>query len=216
MFTDNVSINENNLSTVTTSHFSYFVRPSVPCVLGREHYDDEINDDEFFLTAGGIVHSCPNIYELSTDNQRQRQSCDHLLFIDRQGTLINSIDHRTSLNAYETTLDRYSILPRFPTSLTSNRLDSSLSSSSSTYSTDSIALPLKSYKQRHAIGLSRRHYADRCTSLSNVSTNCKSDNHLVFMRVIQRQTSMFNTMENSQRSRSHDIIIEPIYSSGTN
>ena len=74
----------------TSSRFSYLIRPSTPCILGREDYDDEeqMNDDEFFVTAGGIVHSCPNIYELSIDNTRKLQSCDHLMFIDQQTTFI--------------------------------------------------------------------------------------------------------------------------------
>ena len=69
-----------------------------------------MNDDEFFLTAGGIVHSCPNIYELSIDNHRKLQSCDHLMFIDQETTLLNNDNN---LNCYDTEFDRYSILPRF-------------------------------------------------------------------------------------------------------
>jgi hypothetical protein len=62
--TTNTPMFNNNKSP---SRFSYLIQPITPCIFGTENYDDKSeNEDEFFITAGGIIHSCPNIYELST------------------------------------------------------------------------------------------------------------------------------------------------------
>jgi hypothetical protein len=177
----------------TSSHFSYVIRPSTPCIFGRENYDDEqMNDDEFFLTAGGIVHSCPNIYELSNDNNRKLQSCNHLIFIDQQTTLVNN----SHLNCYDTEFDRYSILPRF------QPISSSISS-------DSLNSELDLYKERHAIGLCRQSYDTTSTYSSFLPTTWKSDNYLLFVPFIQHHPSSFlNSINHAKRSRSHDIPIE--------
>ncbi|CAF0758947.1 unnamed protein product [Adineta steineri] len=191
--------------TTTTSHFSYLIRPTTPCIFGRETYnneDEQMNDDEFFLTAGGIVHSCPNIYELSNDNNRKLQSCDHLIYIDQQTALVNS----NHLNCYDTEFDRYSILPRFQP----------LSSSSTSISTDSLNSELELYKERHAIGLCRQYHDDTSTCSSFLPTTWKSDNYLLFMPFIQHHhhhSSFLNSIDHGKRSRSHDISIEQTYAS---
>jgi hypothetical protein len=94
-----------NIREKSPPRFSYLIRPITPCIFGTEDYNDEqANDDEFFLTAGGIVHSCPNIYELSIEveyHHRKLQSCDHLMVIQK------------NLNTYDTKFDRYSIFNVF-------------------------------------------------------------------------------------------------------
>jgi hypothetical protein len=187
----------------TSSRFSYIIRPSTPCIFGREYYDDndeQMNDDEFFITAGGIVHSCPNIYELSIDNHRKLQSCDHLMFIDQQTRLIN--DDNKNLNSYDTEFDRYSIFPRFQPI-------------SSSISTDSMNSELELYKERHAIGLSRQYHDNISTYSSFLPTTWKSDNYLLFWPFINHHdhSSLLNSIDHGKRSRSYDIPIGQIYSS---
>ena len=193
----------------TSSCFSYIIRPSTPCIFGREYYDDDdeqMNDDEFFVTAGGIVHSCPNIYELSVDNHRKLQSCDHLLFLDEQTTLLDDDDnnHNHNLNSYDTEFDRYSILPRFQPI-------------SSSMSTDSFNSELELYKERHATGLSRQYHDNGSPYLSSfLPTTWKSDNYLFFMPFIDHHhhhTSLLNSIDHGKRSRSYDIPIGQIDSS---
>jgi hypothetical protein len=176
----------------SSSRFSYLIRPSTPCIFGREDYDDEqMNDDdgdEFFITAGGIVHSCPNIYELSIDNTRKLQSCDHLMFIDQETTLMNNNDN---LNCYDTEFDRYSILPRF------QHISSSIS-------TESINSELELYRERHAIGLSRQCHDNISTYSSFLPTTWKSDNFLFIMPYInQHHSSLLNLIDHGKRSRSY-------------
>ncbi|CAF0761133.1 unnamed protein product [Rotaria sp. Silwood1] len=196
--TNNIIEKSSLPRTQTSSRFSYLIRPSTPCIFGREHYDDEqMNDDEFFLTAGGIVHSCPNIYELSIDNNRKLQSCNHLMFIDQQ-TKFNNNDN---LNCYDTELDRYSILPRFHPNLSS-------------ISTDSIDSELKLYKERHAIGFSRQCHDDSSIYSSFLPTTWRSDNYLLLMPFINHQhSSLFNLIDHGKRSRSYDLPVEQTYSS---
>jgi hypothetical protein len=163
--TTNTSMINNNITEKSSSYFSYLIRPATPCIFGTEIYDDQTkDDDEFFLTAGGIIHSCPNIYELSQDNEsnyRKLQSCRHLLFFTQPTTSINN-----NLNTYDTELTRYSIIPRF------QPLSSSLSN-------DSINSEIELYQQRHAIGLSRKY-----ANSSFLPTTWKSDNYLLFMPMI--------------------------------
>ena len=103
------SNNQNLLSLLsqTPSGFSDLIRPSTPCIFGREDYDDQtMHNDEFFLTANGIFHSCPNIDELSSNNNnnnRKWQSCDHSMFINEQ-TVLNNHDN---LNCYDTESNYY-------------------------------------------------------------------------------------------------------------
>ncbi|CAF1474360.1 unnamed protein product [Adineta ricciae] len=182
----------------TSTHFSYLVRPTAPCIFGREDYYDEDehmnDDDEFFLTAGGIVHSCPNIYELSIVNHRKLQSCDHLIFLNHENTLVN----HSCLNCYDTELDRYSIVPRF------RPIASSIS-------TDSINSELELYKERHAIGLYHQQYHDG----TFLPTTWKSDNYLLFMPVISssHRSSFLSSIDHGKRSRSHDTSFEQPYAS---
>jgi hypothetical protein len=190
----------------TSSRFSYIIRPSTPCIFGREYGDDDeqMNGDEFFVTAGGIVHSCPNIYELSIDNRRKLQSCDHLMFIDQQTTLINDNSNK-NLNSYDTEFDRYSILPRFQTI-------------SSSISTDSMNSELELYKERHAIGLSRPYHDNLSNYSSFLPTTWKSDNYLLFMPFIHHHhhhhhSTLLNSIDHGKRSRSYDIPIGQTYSS---
>ncbi|CAF0956230.1 unnamed protein product [Rotaria magnacalcarata] len=186
-------------STQTTSRFSYLIRPSTPCIFGRETYDDEpMNDDEFFLTAGGIIHSCPNICELFIDDNRKLQSCDHLMLISQQTKLIDN----DTLNCYDTEVDRYSILPRFQ--------QNSLSTS-----TDSIDSELKLYKERHATGFSRPFYTDDISIYSSLLPKTwRSDNYLFLMPFIHHQnSSSVNSIRHEKRSRSYDLPIGPARSS---
>lgn len=199
-------LNKNSPPIPSSSHFSYLIRPSTPCVLGREVYDDDIDEDEFFLTAGGIVHSCPNIYELTMSNRRKLQSCDHLVSTDRHTGAFDPHYQCQELNAYDTELDRYSVLPRFQPLLAS-------SSSSFAQSTDSFNSELELYKERHANGLSRLYDDDDlCTSSSYLPTSWKSDNHLVCMPVVKHCSSIFQPIDLSKRSRSHDTTVEQSYS----
>ncbi|CAF3549360.1 unnamed protein product [Rotaria sordida] len=196
--TNNIIEKSSLPQTQTSSRFSYLIRPSTPCIFGRENYDDEqMNDDEFFLTAGGIVHSCPNIYELSIDNNRKLQSCDHLMLIDQRTKLNNS----DNLNCYDTEFDRYSILPRFHSNLSS-------------VSTDSIDSELKLYKERHAIGFSRPCHDNISIYSSFLPTTWRSDNYLLLMPLIHHQhSSLFNLIGHGKRSRSYDIPVGQTYSS---
>lgn len=179
------------------TRFSYLIRPSTPCVFGGgDDYDEQANEDEFFVTAGGIVHSCPNIYELSTEHQRKLQSCDHLIFLNQPTPFL---DHRKdeTLNCYDTEFDRYSILPRFQPC------------SSISMSTDSINSELELYRERHAAGLTRQ-------SPDNTSffpTTWKSDNYLRLMPLIDPNFPLLNAIEHGKRSRSYDIPIEQTYAS---
>ncbi|CAF3448085.1 unnamed protein product [Rotaria socialis] len=182
-------------STQTTSRFSYLIRPLTPCIFGRETYDDEpTNDDEFFLTAGGIIHSCPNMHELFTDDNRKLQSCDHLMLISQQTKLIDN----DILNCYDTELDRYSILPRFQ--------QNSLSTS-----TGSIDSELQLYKERHATGFSRPSCTDAISIYSSLlPTTWRSDNYLLLMPFIHHQNSpLVNSISHGKRSRSYDLPIGP-------
>jgi len=207
MLNNRIDTIENSSSPpppTSSSRFSYIIRPSTPCIFGREDYDDDdddeqMNDDEFFVTAGGIIHSCPNIYELFIDNHRKLQSCDHLMFIDEQTTLIND-DNNNNLNCYDTEFDRYSILPRFQPI-------------SSSTSTDSINSELELYKERHAIGLSRQYHDNVSTYSSFLPTTWKSDNYLLIMPFIRHHSSLLNSIDHGKRSRSYDIPIGQTYSS---
>lgn len=188
-------------TTTTSSGFSYLIRPSTPCVFGGSEYDEQQDDDEFFVTAGGIVHSCPNIYELTVAHQRKLQSCDHLIFLNQPTTFIDDQKDQT-LNCYDTEFDRYSILPRF-------QAFSTLS-----MSTDSINSELELYRERHAVGLTRRNQDNISTySASLLPTTWKSDNYLLFMPLIDRHFPLFNTIEHGKRSRSHEIPTDQSYSS---
>ncbi len=180
----------------TSSGFSYIIRPSTPCIFGGDYYEEE-DDDEFFVTAGGIIHSCPNIYELSLNNHRKLQSCDHLMFLDQQTTLMN--DHNNNhLNCYDTELDRYSIIPRFQ------------SIPSPSNSTDSINSELELYRERHAIGFSHQYHDNASPySASFLPTTWKSDNYLLFVPFIDPLSPLLN----SKRSRSYEIPVEETYSS---
>lgn len=182
----------------TSSRFSYLIRPSTPCIFGRENCDDDelVNDDEFFLTAGAIIHSCPNIYELSTDDNRKLQSCDHLLFIGEEE---KSIDHNT-LNCYDTELNRYSILPRFHQSLSS-------------ISTGSVDSELQLYRERHATGFSRQCPDDMSIYSSFLPTTWRSDNYLFLLPLVHHQnSSSTNSITHGKRSRSYDIPLGQTYS----
>lgn len=180
--------NENNIIEKTPTHFSYLIRPITPCIFGTENYDDTIEnniDDEFFLTAGGIVHSCPNIYELSMENQlkqRKLQSCEHFKYIMKTTTTTTSINK--NLNTYDTKFDRYSIHPRFQPI-------------SSTLSIDSINSEIELYRERHANGLTQKYNHMTSISSSFLPTTWKSDNYLLFMSF---QSSLSN-----KRTRSTDI-----------
>jgi hypothetical protein len=183
--------NNNNITEKSSSRFSYLIRPTTPCIFGTENYDDKsINDDEFFVTAGGIVHSCPNIYELAIENtskyHRKLQSCEHFMFISKPTTSSN-----TNLNIYDTKFDRYSITPRFQP----------ISSSLSSLSTDSINSEIELYKERHASGLSRKH-----DNTSFLPTTWKSDDYLLFM-------SVQSSIDNNKRSHSFSIPIGQTISS---
>ena len=195
-------------STIPSSHLSYLIRPTAPCVLGTEHYVEQIegDDDEFFLTAGGIIHSCPNIYELSMDhsnNNRRLQSCEHLLVSDRRTTSSNDDHHdHDELNEYDTHLDRYSVLPRFQPIASSASLDSFNSE-------------LELYKERHAIGLSRNHYDDASPNSSLLPTTWRSDNYLVLMPLIdnEQNSPFLHLIDQGKRSRSYDVPAGPMCSS---
>jgi hypothetical protein len=181
------------------SRFSYIIRPTTPCIFGREDYDDnQMNDDEFFLTAGGIVHSCPNIYELSMDNNRKLQSCDHLMIFDNQTSLMNN--NNQTLNEYDTQLDRYSIVPRFH-------------ASSISLSTDSMNSELELYKERHATGLTRQYHDNILTYSSFLPTTWRSDNYLLFMPFLDHHSPLLNSIDHGKRSRSYEIPIGQTYSS---
>ncbi len=178
--TNTSMLNNNNITEKSSTCFSYLIQPTIPCVFGTENYDDQsIDDDEFFVTAGGIVHSCPNIYELTIENksqQRKLQSCDHFMFIHKQTTSINNC-----LNTYDTKFDRYEITPRFQPI--------------SSLSTDSINSEIELYKKRHEYGLTRIP-----TSSSFYPTRWKSENYLFFM-------SFSNSFHGNKRSHSYDISI---------
>jgi len=160
-----------------TSHFSYLVRPTTPCVFGREASDGELqnNDDEFFLTAGAIIHSCPNIHELSIENStRKLHSCEHFQFL-------NSSKKKPSINDYYTEFDRYSIQPRFQPI-----------SSSRSFSTDSLNSEIELYKERHAYGLSRNYE-------TFLQTTWKSDNYLMSISVLQQRQNIFFSISNKKK-----------------
>jgi len=186
----------NNITEKSSSRFSYLIQPITPCIFGTENYDDKsVNDDEFFVTAGGIIHSCPNIYELSIENDykhRKLQSCEHLIFINKQTTSINN-----NLNTYDTKFDHYSIIPRF------QPISSSLS-------IDSINSEIELYKKRHANGLSRKYDNTISTYSSFLPTTWKSDNYLLFMSV---QSSLSTSIDSNKRSHSFNIPIRQKISS---
>jgi hypothetical protein len=152
----------NHITHKSPACFSYVVQPTTPCVLGTAKYEEsENNDDEFFLTASGVVHSCPNIYETSVENEdRKLQSCDH--FTPDNG----------HLNAYHTELDHYTIRLRFP--------PTAISASS-----ESLNSEIELYQERHALGFSRKQDSPR------LSTTWKSDNSLLAMSVRFRRTSSY-------------------------
>ncbi|CAF1174822.1 unnamed protein product [Rotaria sordida] len=195
--------NNNNSSIITEkspSRFSYLIRPTTPCIFGTENYDDKlVDDDEFFVTAGGIVHSCPNIYELSTKDEYEHRilrSCNNLMFINKQTTSMNN-----HLNTYDTEFNRYSILPRFQPIL------------SSSLSTDSINSEIELYKKRHAFGLSRKYDNTMSIYSSFLSKTWKSDNYLLFMPVRHHQFSLPTSNYRNKRSHSYDIRIRRIFTS---
>ncbi len=187
----NTSMLKNTITKKSSPCFSYLIQPTTPCVLGTEIYDDNSeNDDEFFVTAGAIVHSCPNIYGLLIENEyRKLQSCDHLMFINKQLTSITN-----NLNTYNTEFDRYSIRPRF------QRISTSLS-------TDSINSEIELYKERHAIGLYRKSDNLSFIYSSFLPTKWKSDNYLLFLSVLHHQSLLSNSISNNRRSRSYEILI---------
>jgi len=184
---------DNNITEKSPPRFSYLIRPITPCIFGTEDYQEKTeNDDEFFVTAGGIVHSCPNIYEFSIENEdeyRKLQSCEHLIFMTKETTSINN-----HLNTYDTELNHYSIIPRF------QPISSSLS-------TDSINSEIELYKKRHAIGLYRKSDNLSFISLSFLPTKWKSDNYLLFLSVLHHQSLLSNSISNNKRSRSYEILI---------
>ncbi|CAF1004194.1 unnamed protein product [Rotaria magnacalcarata] len=192
--------NKNSIREKSPSRFSYLIRPIAPCILGTEIYDDKlVNDDEFFLTAGGIVHSCPNIYELLINDDcehRQCQSCDHFMFIHEQTTSIN-----TQLNTYDTEFNRYSILPRFQPI------------SSSLRSTDSINSEIELYKERHAFGLSRNYQNAVSMNSSLLPKIWKSDNYLLCIPALHRGFSLSTSIDTNKRSHSNNIPIRQIFTS---
>ncbi|CAF3750856.1 unnamed protein product [Rotaria socialis] len=184
--------NKNSTREKSPSRLSYLIRPTTPCIFGTESYDDKlVNEDEFFLTAGGIIHSCPNIYELLINDDyenRQCQSCDHFMFIHEQTT---SID--TRLNTYDTEFNRYSILPRFQPI------------SSSLLSTDSINSEIELYKERHAFGLSRNYQNAVSINSSLLPKIWKSDNYLLCIPALHRGFSLSTSIDTNKRSHSNNI-----------
>jgi len=188
--TNTPMFNNNNITEKSPSRFSYLIQPITPCIFGTENYDDKSeNEDEFFITAGGIVHSCPNIYELSIENEyqyRKLQSCEHLIFINQHSTSINN-----NLNTYDTKFDHYSIIPRF------QPISSSLS-------TDSINSEIELYKERHANGLSQNYNNILSTYSSFLPTKWKSDS-------LSIQSSLSTSIDSNKRSRSFDIPISSFF-----
>jgi hypothetical protein len=182
--------NNNNITEKSPSRFSYLIQPITPCIFGTENYDDKSeNEDEFFITAGGIVHSCPNIYELSIENEyqyRKLQSCEHLIFINQHSTSINN-----NLNTYDTKFDHYSIIPRF------QPISSSLS-------TNSINSEIELYKERHANGFSQKYDNILSTYSSFLPTTWKSDS-------LSIQSSLSTSINSNKRSRSFDIPISSFF-----
>ncbi|CAF1214192.1 unnamed protein product [Adineta steineri] len=181
----------NNITKKSSTCFSYLIQPITPCIFGNDNFDgNSVNDDEFFLTAGGIIHSCPNIYELSINNQnnyRKFQSCNHLLYINKQTTSI--------LNMYNTDFDHYSIKPRCQPISTS-------------ISTDSNNSDIELYKERHAMGLSRKHNTMINTYSSFLPTTWKSENYLFFISFLHHQSLLSSTVDSNRRSRSYEFLIE--------
>lgn len=195
--------NSNDITEKSPSRFSYLIRPATPCVFGTEFYDDKVeNDDEFFVTAGGIVHSCPNIYELSIKEDyepRKFHSCNHFMFIYRQTTSVN-----THLNTYDTESTRYSILPRFQFISTSP---------SPSLSNDSINSELALYKQRHELGLSRKSHPSTLTNSSFFPKTWKSDNHLLLMPIQRHQLRFSASIGSNKRLHSNNISTRQTFSS---
>ncbi|CAF0891972.1 unnamed protein product [Rotaria sp. Silwood1] len=191
--------NNNSITEKSPSRFSYLIRPTTPCIFGTENYDDQlVDDDEFFITAGGIVHSCPNIYELSIKDEheyRKFQSCNLLMFINKQTTSINN-----HLNTYDTEFNHYSILPRF------QPISSSLS-------TDSINSEIELYKERHAFGLSRKYHHTMSIHSSFLPKTWKSDNYLLLMPVLRHQFSSSISSVRNKGLRSYNIPIRRTFTS---
>jgi hypothetical protein len=191
---------DNNITEKSSSRFSYLIRPITPCVFGTEDYQEKPkDDDEFFITAGGIVHSCPNIYELSIENDYKYgklQSCEHLIFMTRTTKSINN-----HLNTYDTELNHYSIIPRF------QPISSSLS-------TDSINSEIELYQERHANGLSRKYHNSTSSYSSFLPTRWKSDNYLLLMSVLNHhQSSLSTSIDSLKRSHSFNIPVRQTISS---
>ncbi|CAF1572922.1 unnamed protein product [Adineta ricciae] len=125
----------NHITDKSAACFSYVIQPMTPNVFGTDIYDeDQVDDkDEFFLTSGGIVHSCPNIYEISFNNEhRKQQSCEDLMSVN------------DNLNTYTLEVDRYVIRPRFQPISTFT-------------STDSLTSEIKLYTERHIFGFPSRY-----------------------------------------------------------
>ena len=162
----------------SSNNFSYLIRPVTPCIFDSRL--DDHDDDEFFLTTGGIIYSCPNIYELSISSQfdyRKLQSCDHLKPADVRPSIDN-------LNVYDREFSRYSIAPRFRTNNISYR---------------SIGSEIEFDENRQLTGLSRLDSTTKSIYSSRAPISCRSENYLFFLHVV----SQSKKCQFPQRSRSN-------------
>ena len=194
MFSNKTKTKTTNTTNKSSSHFSYLIQPITSCILGTENYDDKlINDDGFFVTAGGIVHSCPNIYELSRKvkyEDRKFQSCASSMLIDKRRASM-----KNKLSVYDTEFHHYSILPRI------QPMPSSLS-------TDSINPEIEFYKQRYAIGLPRRCANNVLVYPSFLPRAWKLDNNLLFMLTLHHQLSYSNSIDTNKGIHSCSMSIK--------
>ncbi|CAF1051782.1 unnamed protein product [Didymodactylos carnosus] len=152
-------------------------------IFGTKNYEEQ-NDDEFFITAGCVLHSCPNIYtSVLGDNEfiRQRSksceiSCIEYLSDDKSAFVPNS---------YDTCSNKYTFTPRFQ-SKQKNDYDS----------TDSINSEIEDYCIRHQNGF-------HCSSMVDDNlfpSTWRSDEHLL-------QIPFYDDSPSVIRSRSYDIQI---------
>ncbi|CAF1569081.1 unnamed protein product [Adineta ricciae] len=141
----------NHITDKSAACFSYVIQPTTPDVFGTNIYDeDQVDKDEFFLTSGGIVHSCPNIYEISFNNEhRKQQSCEHLMPVN------------DNLNTYTLEVDRYVIRPRFQPISTFT-------------STDSLTSEIELYTERHIFGFPSRYDVLMPTTWKSDTSLCSS------------------------------------------
>ena len=161
------------------ARFSYLIRPLSPCIFGGQQSTDD--EDEFFLTTGGIIYSCPNIYELAAESEhgdRKVHSCDHLKVL---GDAKQPLSTEDDLNHYDREFSRYSILPRFQPLLAS--------SSIVVRSTDSLSSEMEFDQTRHLIGLSQSPRPRTLLASSLLPSSWKSDNYLVVLPVVTGQRS---------------------------